>query len=369
MKCDLIPCSEQILQIHHPIIHTGTDLSKYAREGGQELDPAAGPYKIAFDGCGITNGISGVLFASGLGEQCDYVCAIIRDLLRASPQDPYHVCTNCLGLSRGGLASMILAQKIAALPADTIARIDLNLCLFDPVPGNLVSTGVPFTGWGRADLSACSCLRRVLAIYPHEPLPALSFHAPVLCKYPACAQVEEDVFLGCHQGALLPPRMNSLNEYVIVSNLSFHRLLSFLALVGTEVDVTSLGYFPPSTADCLQIYRRELELHVRRQEGGKGDGVLKAVEKAPDTCRAVHDGCGWNRVIVRRTPSLYGSSSVTKAPPTASVFMNIHHEMLERGSEGRQADDSCMNQERRGVQPFGLHVLRIESSSVWNPFC
>ena len=40
---------------------------------------------------------------------------------------------------------MILAQQLSALPADQTQRIDLNLCLFDPVPGRLVATGFPFT--------------------------------------------------------------------------------------------------------------------------------------------------------------------------------------------------------------------------------
>ena len=70
------------------------------------------------------------------------VSDIIQDLLSAGAK---RVLCNCLGLSRGGLALMILAQQLSALPADQTQRIDLNLCLFDPVPGRLVATGFPFT--------------------------------------------------------------------------------------------------------------------------------------------------------------------------------------------------------------------------------
>jgi len=175
----------------------GTDISHYS--GGNDIDPAAGPFKVAFDGCGVTNGLSGTLFASGLDVQCDLVISIIKALLAARAK---RVRCNCLGLSRGGLALMVLAQKLGKLKDDVSERIEANMCLFDPVPGRLVSSGFPFTGHGREDLSGCKCLKRVLAIYPHEPLPDLAFHAPSLCKYPPTCDVEEDVTLGCHQGAL-----------------------------------------------------------------------------------------------------------------------------------------------------------------------
>ena len=61
-------------------------------------------------------------------------------------------------------------------PADRYlpARLSLNLCLFDPVPGNLICTarGLDLLGYSTAnscmDISACGCLRDVLALYPHE---------------------------------------------------------------------------------------------------------------------------------------------------------------------------------------------------------
>ena len=266
----------------------GQDLSNYARDTSTGIDPTAGPFKIAFDGCGVTDGLSGVLFASGLDRQCDGVCKVVCDLLACASSRAQRLRINGLGLSRGGLALMILSQKIAKLPADSVARIDLNICLFDPVPGNLVHTGFPFTGWGCADLSACHCLRRVLALYPHEPLPDLSFHAPVLCKYPAHTEVEEDVLLGCHQGALFPPRRAPHNSYALASNLSFHRVLAFLTENGTDVDMT--WCFSPTAADCLEIYRSELRRHITQQQEA-AENVVVALRDAPSTRRALHEGC------------------------------------------------------------------------------
>ena len=34
------------------------------------------------------------------------------------------------------------------------------------------------------DLSDCKPLRKVLALYPHRPLPAIACHAPLLVSYP-----------------------------------------------------------------------------------------------------------------------------------------------------------------------------------------
>jgi len=256
----------------------GRDLSSYSRAHGP-LDPTAGPFKVAFDGCGVTNGLGGTLFASGLEGQCDIVVSVVEGLIAAGARS---VLCNCLGLSRGGLALMILAQKLGGLAPDIAARVELNMCLFDPVPGNLVSTGFPFTGFGRADLTSCSCLKRVLAIYPHEPLPDLSFHAPVLCKYPVTTMVEEDVTLGCHQGALFQTRRGSQNKYALASNLSFRMISDWFQAVGGGVDVSPLGYYQPSAADCLEIYRRELAAHLDEAAG---------TGKAPCTRRALHDGC------------------------------------------------------------------------------
>jgi hypothetical protein len=269
----------------------GTDLSEY--EAGMLLRPdIRGPFKVAFDGCGVTNGILGTLFAAGLEGQCDFVVMILKELLATGLR---RVVMNCLGLSRGGLALMILAQKLASLEVDQIACTDLNLCIFDPVPGNLVGTGFPFTGWGRSDLSTCTCLRRVLAIYPYEPLPDYYFHAPTLCKYPSCAQVEEDVTLGCHMAAMAPMRQGATHRWRLASNTSFRRIFEFITSVGTKVNVDPHGFYQPSDDDCLGIYRRELDLHIREVDSHGhacvyGDGQQEVVADAPSSRRVLHDG-------------------------------------------------------------------------------
>ena len=110
------------------------------------------------------------------------------------------------------LAHALSAPRFDAFAAEppAVGWLQLCLALFDPVLGNLLLS-VRCDALGRTvanqarDLSRCRVLARVLAIYPHEPLPDLAFHAPLLPRYPLAAAVEEDATLGCHQGALFVP--------------------------------------------------------------------------------------------------------------------------------------------------------------------
>eukprot|EP00967_Tisochrysis_lutea_P133025 scaffold232859_cov36-Tisochrysis_lutea.AAC.7 len=220
--------------------------------------------KMGFDGCGLTAGMPGVLFAYGLAPQCEQVLQRIkaiaayfctdRDGARApdggdaSPGDCSSgppILVNVLGLSRGGVAALMLAQRLARLPQQTLSRLVVSLVLFDPVPGNLVTTaryldllatvglpGVMTTATGVMDVSYAP-IDRVLALYPHEPLPAIAFHAPILPKYPTCTVVEEEAMLGCHQGALYAPVRACGHSIAAACRLSAHRLESFLAECGT----------------------------------------------------------------------------------------------------------------------------------------
>jgi len=208
-------------------------------------DPAVEPaddetqLKMGFSGCGVTAGVPGTLFAFGLAPQCDEV---VRRIERIVPGRP--IAVNVLGLSRGGIAALMLAQRLSRLAPATLT---LSLALFDPVPGNLVATarfldlfaaagvpGVLTTATGVLDVSYAP-ISRVLALYPHEPLPAFALHAPLLPRYPASASVEEDATLGCHQAALYPTY--GVANYAIgaACRLSAHRLERFLAECGTAM--------------------------------------------------------------------------------------------------------------------------------------
>ena len=142
-------------------------------------------------------------------RQVEAVAARVTELCAAHDVQPLHV--NVLGLSRGGIAAYMLARHVSGLKC--ASRLRLNLCVFDPVPGNLVSTAKYLDLFGNVttanrhiDLRGCR-IARCLALYPADPLPDLAFHAPLLPDYPTGCEVEEDATLGCHQACpLLHPR-------------------------------------------------------------------------------------------------------------------------------------------------------------------
>uniref|UniRef100_A0A7S2FZ46 Uncharacterized protein n=1 Tax=Octactis speculum TaxID=3111310 RepID=A0A7S2FZ46_9STRA len=228
------------------------------------------------------------------------------------------------------------------------ARIDLNMLLFDPVPGDLVWTGFPFTGYGHTDLSRCTpFLKRILAIYPHEPLPDLSFHAPVLCKYPKGCYVEEDVTLGCHQGALfmtrrVPREEGNRNSIDLASNLSFRRIHDWLTDVGTTLDVNRVlirGFYNPDAQACIGLMKAACRTHL-------------------PTRRILHDATAASgRVIIRR-----GADCNAR-------FLNKHHEALERrmGTYHDSCDEFDITERPEFETRYLLEIVTPESSASW--FC
>merc|ERR1719384_1711108 len=69
------------------------------------------------------------------------------------------------------------------------------------------------------DVSSCPNLGHVLVLYPHVPLPDLAVHAPVLAKFPPNCNLQEDVILGCHQGALwLRPQADTWLSFALIRN-------------------------------------------------------------------------------------------------------------------------------------------------------
>jgi len=135
-------------------------------------------------------------------------------------------------LSRGGMAVLILIKKLAKFTSNCVV---MNTLVYDPVPGNLITSyNCDFLHNTLSaqcmDMSASKNLATVLGIYPHEPLPDIAFHAPILPKYPATTQVENIVTLGCHQGALYSP-----ND-TLASALSYAMISDFFVKVGTPID-------------------------------------------------------------------------------------------------------------------------------------
>jgi hypothetical protein len=155
--------------------------------------------KMGFNGCGVDYGFNGTIFGSGLDEQCEKVIDCVVQEINAGHQ----VTLNVYGHSRGGIAALLLAKQLGDIDKEKLA---INLALLDPVPGNFITTSSidPFKislANKTMDLSDCKPLRKVLALYPHIPLPAIACHAPLLVSYSQETEVEEEVVNGCHAQA------------------------------------------------------------------------------------------------------------------------------------------------------------------------
>lgn len=303
--------------------------------GGRALDRRDGEaprqLTIRFNGCGQTHGTRGALFAHGLKSQCALVVARVQQLLAAG----HVVKLVCLGLSRGGMAVLLLVQR---LPAS--ADLTVHTCIFDPVPGNLILSSTWLDACTRRTMAnQCLVLRwsvkcnwqRNLAIYPHEPLPSIAFHAPILPSYPKSVRVEEDATLGCHQGALFPLRVG------LEARLSFVRLWRFLDESGTSLSEAR-------TARYLS------QQNVRADGGGK----ITSVEQLERQCLLECDSMIDELRSGRRDPGsttrhahAWRASTIQRRK--SGDYLNHHHVQLATRFRGSAAPPAAGSAEASAV--------------------
>jgi hypothetical protein len=190
--------------------------------------------------------------------------------------------------------------------------------LFDPVPGNLISSTRFLdlcsltTANAAMDLSRCRHLHDVLALYPYLPLPDLAFHAQIFPKYPSdCHEVIEDACLGCHQGAVF---CQPLPE----CRLSFTRIKDWLTAHGTTFNErygNLVHRLNASHAECLEMMTQAL-----------------STEDHPGEVRYGHSKP--SGAVIRR----HTLSSVRVAG-NGSVYLNKWHRQLVCESRGEEAPE------------------------------
>lgn len=220
---------------------------------------------FGFDGCGIAhdgNGsvrhfkdgetmpsLSGALWGTGLDEQCQKVIEQIKTELKAGHQ----VTLNAYGHSRGAIAALLLAKQLGQVDPNLL---EINLALLDPVPGNLITTSaLDFLNISLAnkvmDLSECTPLKNVLAIYPYIPLSDISCHAPLFPIYPSSANVDEDTTFGCHAQAEV-----LINHGISASAFTAPRFYEFLTKHGSKFKLSEQFNFNFmwTNDELLQLY-------------------------------------------------------------------------------------------------------------------
>jgi len=262
----------------------------------------------------------------GIKEEAEFVCVRIEALLAKG----FRVVCNAVGQSRGGVACILLAQAIAEIsrPDD----VQLNILLFDPVPGPKWD---PVNFKNVKAMTECSSLKRALALYPYEDL---AMHTAILPVYPDGCEVEEDVVLGCHAGALMAPsRSDATCE-------SFCRILSFMTECGTTFRKLSEVYGEyPSERDSLMNSRSNLLVHI-------------------NASRWIYDCTGRERKIRRHKQG---------------VFLNRWHEQLElkfiaeRDAEQCYPGYECAAAEHKFVHAntFPRYMLAFKSEPEGESAC
>lgn len=272
-----------------------------------------GHYKVCFAGVGVTNGFWGVVLASGLKEQTQLVSQYAAAFVEAG----LAVKINFVGLSRGGIGGIHLALELADFAPEQVL---LNLLLYDPVPGDFVFMsrylGVTFNACQAMDMSHVGNIGRLVMLYPHEPLPAVALHAPVIPRLPKYCNAEIDVILGCHQGALFMRRS-------IDTCLSFSIIREFLLERGSRLNIRN------SQNSHLIVDDAELASYL--------DSELR--ENVPTT-RCLHASVG-GLEIVRH--------------PTGQFLNRRHQELL------RRAGRPCEIDRRSDVPPYMLDVSGLEN--------
>ncbi|RUQ85177.1 hypothetical protein [Legionella septentrionalis] len=187
---------------------------------------------IAFDGCGITHGLSGIIFGTGLDQHCQKVI----EQIAAEIKKGNTVSLNAYGHSRGATGLLLLAKQLSTVEKNLL---EINLALLDPTPGNLITSAtLDFLGISLAnktkDLRNCLPLSNVLALYPNVPLPAITLRAPSFSLYPERTKVEEEAIAGYHAQT----QHLTINPSGVVfspeSFITFARVVKFLQENGTQ---------------------------------------------------------------------------------------------------------------------------------------
>lgn len=152
-----------------------------------------------YNGCGITHGIPGMLFGTGLNRP-------VRDVIDMVEQEianGHTVRINAIGHSRGACAAQLLALQLRTVSPELLT---INLILIDPVPGNYIPTAnidgldisIASKTW---DLRECKNLVNVSLFYActrlHPILNALPV-APSLSLYPETTCVNRELLPDHH---------------------------------------------------------------------------------------------------------------------------------------------------------------------------
>lgn len=260
---------------------------------------------ICLNGCGINNPDLrdlAVIFTHHLETQIDEEVHKIRQRIEAGEA----LTLNLYGFSRGGAGVLWMCQKLKDIPAD---KLSINVCAFEPVPGNFVRVAYADSLLGQnktlssliADLSDCLNIKKMLLLYTHEPMPAIICHGPILPCLPKSADVTVDVVPGSHKAAeMYSYGLDGIQPSTRESWIPFHYVKRFLTSCGTTFD------------------DNQIKLGIRLQN--IPDSILKLF-------------IGWEKRLVlidpTNTRAMHFYNEVQSKPN--QLYLNLLHKELETG--------------------------------------
>lgn len=292
--------------------------------------------------------ILGYAFGSGLTMRVGAVVEKVRHLLAAKNQK---IVLNCYGHSRGAIAAILIAKELKDVDND---KLEINLALMDPVPGNYSLTyQMDFLGISFAslieDASDCPHIKKVLSLYPYEPLGKGIVEKAYVPSIPVFntqnCEVEEDVILSNHmlaQGCRIA-KNNECTTIGLTHNSfpTFCRIKTFMEGCGTRFDLSGKKIVL-TKGTCWSVNRMP----------GPEDTTAKIVEdERLELNKIYNQHINDIEPITRATHSKQQLEIVAKKE---GAYLNKHHASLNEG----KSDNLALS-----IQPDASIVASVKRSN------
>lgn len=265
---------------------------------------------LSFHGTRVADGFRVEKYGEGSLLQCETVIHNVSQEIKSGKI----VKLNVYGHGSGAIAALLLSKQLSGVDPQLL---DIHLVLLDPIPGNFVTTSTfdvlnICLAKKAMDLTECKPLKRVLALYPYEPLPSNRAMAPLLVCYPKHTQVEEDVIAGCHSSAQC--HLSDIHgniSFSTASFMAFARVLLFLKESGTAFT----PHFPP-------LRRRSIEF----KPGNRWDSIdVRPATLKEELVKAYREA---NEVSIETSRKCHSANGLMIYVRKKAEFFNLHHQRL-----------------------------------------
>lgn len=290
------------------------------------------------------------LFAFHLGNQVNTIANRVKTLLESKEDS---LVLNIYGFSRGGVAALLLCQKLKQIPSE---RLTINVASFEPVPGNYITTA-NYDIWldskltlssEIADLTQCQNLVKALVLFTNQKLPEITYHGAILPTFPNTCQAEIDVTAGNHANAVnFYKKGQSVKPMNYESAAVFNRITDFLQQCGTQFDFNRLEL------DHALVYSQE-------SKSSQSNTKLLALYQHLTARTAVLDGA-----TIR---SMHLSNSIFTANTPKKYLNRYHQKLLQGESKGEDYLLSLSKYQPSPIQKAPGYLLKFMQLAAFIAF-